>query len=355
MAEVKIGLLTFHWAANHGAVLQAYSLVEYLRREYHAEVELIDYCPKNQELSLLNVMRHIRDRAVLRKIKELKKERSIRPFRQAMPLSARYYTNQELKSADLPYDILIAGSDQIWNPYFLMHGEGGITPVYYLNFGGKTVKKIAVSASFGCGRLPEECKKIALPLLKEFSALSVRERTGAEILRDMGIADGQLTADPTALLSRETCLALCAKRSVVRPGSLSKLILRKQSRENDRLIRTMCAAFSKVKANDIEYMSIPDWLAAIRDSGMVVTNSFHCVMMCLKLHTPFVVVLESGKSAGMNDRFVTLLSELGLEERIITDVAAIESVSADIDFVSVDQKMGQYSRTLKDFLERNIR
>ena len=42
---MKVGILTFHWATNYGAVLQCYALQEYLRNEGH-EVEIINYKPR---------------------------------------------------------------------------------------------------------------------------------------------------------------------------------------------------------------------------------------------------------------------------------------------------------------------
>lgn len=41
---MKIGILTFHWATNYGAVLQCYALQEYLREQGH-DVEIINYKP----------------------------------------------------------------------------------------------------------------------------------------------------------------------------------------------------------------------------------------------------------------------------------------------------------------------
>ena len=41
---MKIGILTFHWATNYGAVLQCYALQEYLRDQGHV-VEIINYKP----------------------------------------------------------------------------------------------------------------------------------------------------------------------------------------------------------------------------------------------------------------------------------------------------------------------
>ena len=43
--KMKIGIITFHFAHNQGAVLQCYALQKYLTNLGH-EVQIIDYCPK---------------------------------------------------------------------------------------------------------------------------------------------------------------------------------------------------------------------------------------------------------------------------------------------------------------------
>ena len=207
---MKIGIITFHWGANHGAVLQAYALSEYLLTRYDADVEIIDYCPANNEIVLKNVFKSKRIKSIVKKIQELRKDIKIRPFRKKLNLTKRYYSNAELIQSNLNYDILITGSDQVWNPFFLLNGEGRVTPIYFLNFGNPNVKKISVSASFGSEEYPAECKKIILPLLKDFCDISVRENSGKKILNEMGI-HSTLTADPTALLSRERYLSLCGE------------------------------------------------------------------------------------------------------------------------------------------------
>ena len=349
---MKIGILTFHWGANYGAILQAYALSRYLHRTFGADVEVVDYCPKNLELSWRNVFRARRPSVWLRKCKELRKDKCLQSFRGQLPLSKRYCTNAELQAESLPYDILITGSDQIWNPSFLRYGEGKVTPVYFLNFGGEKVKKIAVSASFGCHSYPEEGKAIAVPFLRDLDAISVRENTGLTILESMGITGGCVTADPTALLPGGTYRELCAERSDI--TGVSTFMLRKQTAQTNRLLDAICGAFSADKAVDIDLRSMPDWLAAIRDSHLVVTNSFHCVMMCLKLHTPFAVLLETGTMAGMNDRFSTLLGAMGLADRIVQTEADIARLSDTIDFDVVDAAMDRYADTLKNYLRKHI-
>ena len=48
---MKIGILTFHWATNYGAILQCYALQTYLENLGH-DVEVIDYKPKQYDDTL---------------------------------------------------------------------------------------------------------------------------------------------------------------------------------------------------------------------------------------------------------------------------------------------------------------
>ena len=54
---MKIGILTFHWPENYGAVLQAYALQSYLTDLGH-DVEIINYRPINHNLYYLQLLLH---------------------------------------------------------------------------------------------------------------------------------------------------------------------------------------------------------------------------------------------------------------------------------------------------------
>ena len=48
---MKIGILTFHWATNYGAILQSYALQHTLTDMGH-DVEIINYKPQNYDLGV---------------------------------------------------------------------------------------------------------------------------------------------------------------------------------------------------------------------------------------------------------------------------------------------------------------
>ena len=350
---MKVGILTFHWAANHGAVLQSYASYKYLKNNFDIEdVKIIDYLPREREITLKNALRPHYPWVILSRLHAWRKEQNIKHFRQRFDFTSRYISNQQLVDNPPDVDLLICGSDQIWNPSYAKFGEGKPTPVYFLNFGKKECKKIALSVSFGCTEYPEKVAQLVMPYIRSLDAISVRENSGIDILRRMGIDNALVTADPTALLSREQYSELCNNSFKNFTPYTALCILRKQDKKTKKKIKGLLSFYNN-KVVNIEKMSITNWLSGIKDAKIVVTNSFHCVMMCLKLHTPFVVVTENGSLAGMNDRLYTLLEKFNLQDRIINDENQTITFN-EIDWKEIDEIMESYALTLKNYLSSVI-
>ena len=357
---MKIGIITFHRATNHGAVLQTYASQKYIREHLGFDAEVIDYWPQKRELILRNVFSLNRPKIMIDRLKKYSKEKKIAFFRvRNIHMSKRYYSNEQLKNECKDYNVLICGSDQIWNPSYFLHGDGRniVTPVYFLNFGGENVKRIALSVSFGCTEYPRDVGEKAKCFIEKFDAISVRENTGIDILNGLGINDVVVTADPTSLLEQNEYLELCNGFAVSGKPYVALSMLRSQNKRVKRIVKKISSLNSVEKSINIVNNSIEEWLAGIRDAEYVITNSFHCVMMCLKLHTPFFVVNEKAGLQGMNDRFYTLLSLFDMTDRIIEKMPdnAFDIPNEIIDWVKVDKRMREYSDLLKKFLEQNLK
>lgn len=352
----KVAILTFHWATNHGAILQSYASQKYLESKGF-DVKIIDYYTKSEECNFKNFIRPTRPSNYKARAKRYAKEKNLKSFRKKyLKLTKRYFTNEQLIKDPPEADFLICGSDQIWNCYYILHGENKVTPVYFLNFGNPGVKKLSLSASFGCEEYPQNIEIIAKPFLQQFDAISVREASGKKIIEKMGIKSPYLTADPSSLLSKEDYLELC-KDVPEEKGKTSLCVLRGQPEKAKSIINSYVSLFDN-DINDINRVSLEQWLSSIRDSKFVITNSFHCIMMCLKLHTPFVAIKEYGRMQGMNDRLFTLLDFFGLQDRIsVDDSALVEkhfSSLPDINWEEIDIKMDEYSQSLRNFLEEEL-
>lgn len=351
---MKIGIITFHWSTNYGAILQAYALQEYLKLSGN-EVCVIDYKPKRFDKSLRKLLALRRLRRICKEMLTIWHEIQLSWFRKTkLNLTKRYYTTQQLQEDCPCVDVLICGSDQVWSPPFTRNGEERPTSAYYLDFGGKSIKRVAYAVSFGCTQYPPDVESFVKPMLADFSAISVREATGLGILERMGVTDAMQVADPTALLSREAYLRLLGS-PIKKNNNVGRYILRRQQKCTNELINAILGRIQKGgRVICLNNRSLKRWLKEIARCRAIVTNSYHGIMMCIKLHTPFYAILETGVQAGMNDRLYTLLRIVNLEDRIIEDAERVGDNEREIDWEAVDRSLAEYAESSEGFLRSNL-
>ena len=352
---MKIGIMTFHWATNHGALLQAYALQRFLSKELpDSEVLIIDYYPQRYVPSFKRSFHSRHIGAIIENLKNLKKEKKLVSFRNNLIKTKRYFSANQLLESPPDVDLLIAGSDQIWNEFFTMNGDGGKTGAYYLNFKPDAIK-ISFAASFGLVELKKDMADYIKPYLEKFIAISVRENSGKDILEKIGI-NSNLVCDPTLLLEAKDYEAFC-NMNFDNQKFIAKCILRANSKEAQSIARKLInETQKKTKVFDISGETMVNWLGGIKKAEFVITNSYHCVVFSLIFHTPFAVILEKNVLSGMNDRFFTLLEMIGLENRIITDDANVNAIiNSEIDWEKVDKILIDFSKKSKDFLIENCK
>ena len=178
---MKIGTITFHWANNYGAVLQAYALQQFLKNEGY-DTEIIDYKPAKLYFREL-----IRDAIFNRK--NLTKRRKIRKFvKKHIYLSDKIAYQSNKVSKINAYDTVICGSDQIWNAV-------QANPVFFLDF-VKNKKRISYAASMGNTKIPEDQQNRFRQLINNFDTISVREQECAEAIGAYTDKDIDVHIDP---------------------------------------------------------------------------------------------------------------------------------------------------------------
>ena len=145
----KIGIVTFFNSINYGVWLQAYATQRALSDLGH-NVEMVDYS-NEFEGKKLRYTYDEDDRAIGYVTSLLKAiiYGRVRYYKKAFGDHLHEYYNTTLKHytdiedmKDLEYDVLVAGSDQIWNPEIT---GGKFDKVYLLQF-GKVGKRISFAS-----------------------------------------------------------------------------------------------------------------------------------------------------------------------------------------------------------------
>ena len=120
---------------------------------------------------------------------------------------------------------------------------------------------------------------------------------------------------------------------------------------NDYERDVLAALRNSVIIDDVHKVySMEEWLGLIRYSKMLITNSYHGMIMAILFHIPFVIDIENGNGLGMNDRFYTLLNRLGLVDRIADNNLKELILNGQIDWDDVDKRLSVFRNEGEIFL-----
>lgn len=297
---LKAGLVTFYHLHHYGAILQAAATQRALA-SLGWDCETIDYFV-NQDIRILKPPtspgRAANDAYNALHYPALKRRwQRFEGFSKAhLNLTARRFRSwEELREARLPYDLLVSGSDQIWNP--AIFPDGRFDPVFFGTF--SPLRKIAYAPSFGAARLPEGMEEELKGYLAGFSHLSVRELSGREIVREAAGREAAVVLDPTLLLTAAEWSALAAEPVVrggdyilcyciSRSGALEPYI-RRLAEETGLPVVQLCGTRRKLhpKAKLIFDAGPAEFLSLFRNAAYVCTNSFHGTVFSVQFQRPF--------------------------------------------------------------------
>lgn len=342
---MKIGVLTFHWATNYGAVLQCLALQRYLEDMGH-NVVVINYKPKVFDISVFDLFKLRSIRYPFLFCKHYLKESRLSNFRnQYLNLSPRFISQNQLRELN-DFDALFSGSDQILNPYFTLNGEGIPTSAYFLN-NMKCGRRIGYAVSFGCVDYPANALLYAKKWINNFDALSVRENSGIHIINQlMYSSQSIIVPDPTLLQGKsffQQFVSSCIKDDYCYIYLLHGAKIQKSIFKTLNVKSRFCRNSEKVET----------WLSDIANAKFVITNSYHGMIMAILFNRQFVVITNEGIHSGMNDRFVTLLSILQLEDRLVRHDESDKIrtlLNNPIDWTMVNEKLLEFSAIGKEFI-----
>lgn len=338
---MKAGLVTFYHLHHYGAILQAAATQRALA-SLGWECETIDYFV-GQDIRILKPpttpARAANDAYNTLHYPALKRRwQRFEDFSRANlnRTARRYESREELERARLPFDLLIAGSDQIWNP--TIFPDGRFDPVFFGAF--SPLRKIAYAPSFGVGHLPEGMEEELNGYLAGFSHLSVRESSGRDIVREAAGREAEVVLDPTLLPSAAEWSALAAERTVEgdyilcycisRSGALEPYI-RRLAEETGLPVVQLCGTRRKLhpKAKLIFDAGPAEFLSLFQHAAYVCTNSFHGTVFSVQFQRPFFTAVAPAELQDPErSRTFSLLSRLGLTDRVVGkgDAATLSDV-----------------------------
>ena len=245
------------------------------------------------------------------------------------------------------FDVFIVGSDQVWRKLYVQRFGLGMwffdfLPEKYVG------KRIAYGASFGVSE-PEYTKQeqdVIRPLFNKFDAVSVREQSGLDLLKQYGWTSPEATCvlDPTLLLKAED-YNLLIENADTKPldGKLLCYIL-DMSEEKELLINQKSSELNLsptiLSSGKNATASVEQWLRSFRDAEYVITDSYHGLLFSLIFHKPYQLIVNRSRGAS---RFESVERQLNFHIN--------EPMDWDKLDVQLEVVRGQSIRFLKHALE----
>ena len=331
---MNIGFITFHRVQNSGAILQAYALQTVIKQMGH-DATFIDYHPSMFSRYDSIFRRGFQPKTLLRNLYTLTKYKTIRCMygrfdsfiEQHLCLTDKQYvTSSELQDTPPIFDAYICGSDQIWNPQ--MDTEMG--KPYFLGFAPAGTCRIAYAPSFGVSEIPADRKETIAHHINAFDFLSVREKQGQTIIKQLTDRDATLVLDPTLLLSAESWQTVANPTPIEEPyiliyavmtGSIAELVAEVKRKTGMKTV-AIYSGLSSIPIPNVDYVlrdiGPTEFIGLFQNAAATVVNTFHGTVFSIIHRKPFLVT--SGQKPS---RIISLLDILDLSSHWISDVNSV--------------------------------
>ena len=328
---MKAGILTFYGVDSFGAVLQAYALQQTLLR-LGTDSEFVNIQMPARNAAAPQQRPTSPAAAVFARRLQAEGQKRAALFAQFRAQHLRIshpYQPTDPIAAD--YDLFVAGSDQIWNMRI-----PDTDARYFLPF-ARPEQRCSYAASFGGDPLPENARKWVAEQLSGFRAISVREKSGIDTIRELTGKDAVVCLDPTLLLEKADWEALTPKEDAA-PCVVLFLLnydealvasARAEAERQQLPLRIITASFMPKLGTDAWVTGVSQWLSAIQNASCVFTNSFHGMVFSMIFERPFRVMRLGGELSGRNGRMEEMLDFLqlsaGLDQVIYPDYPAVRN------------------------------
>ena len=270
------------------------------------------------------------------------------------------YTEDEVKRVSSDAEILICGSDQLWSPEMY-------DPVALFKFAKKQQKRISYATSGICNTEKNArmiCKEICTEL-KNFYAISVREKSAKTILDEFIDAKVEVVLDPTLLLTESDWVDLAATRIsderyifafFLGPFTYNKIVLKDLMKKYgvSKVLYVKSSYFrdegivSEGKFIEAEGIGPREFLSLVKNAEAVYTDSYHGTVFSVVFRKQFYVVRHRSPY-----RISELCENLRIGKRFAESINQLEGLQ-DIDYTVVLEQLELQRKKSISFLEHSI-
>jgi polysaccharide pyruvyl transferase len=335
---LRVGVLTFHRCINYGSYWQARCLVEGLRA-LGTDAVLLDHNSRRvnwlEWRCALQPLLPVRTPRSDVRLYASKTRRFLRAL-EGLPRSARFPLDEP--SGSEAYDVVVVGSDEVWN---LTHPWYGGSEIFY-GVGLKAPRLVSYAASFGNFGAATGLKRQWSDRLRRFKLISVRDVNSADLIRDTLGQSVQVVLDPCIQFPPQRCFSPSEQTEpyLAVYGHSFPSWFRHAAKKWAVCMgyRVLSIGYRNVWADEQHLDACPETFSRLMaGSAAVATNFFHGCVFALLNGKPFVCV----SSEYRHNKLRGLASALGADKHLVEETAGPwrigELLSAPLDHTIFDR------------------
>ena len=325
---------------NYGAVLTAFALQHTLKENFGITSKNIDMTP------------------FLNGVKFLRKKGFDKFKSKYMDFSDKIYNKKELYALNNNASFFITGSDQVFRIPFVQSINNGYE-TFFLDFVDANIKKIAVAASLGVEKekFLQEVDSATLEKMRHsfatFDYISVREKSGVDICRDILNVDAKWIIDPVFWIDKSIYSSIASDAKNDYSGKIVSYFLSNDISFDKEFQKVSKKFGMEIKQTFLSDMSIEEWLNAISSCKLFITNSFHGMCFAIMFNKPFICMVNPSSGKARN---TSVLEMLGIENKLITSFNEIfeKDCVFQYDFDTVNKNILSAKNEAISFLKEAI-
>ena len=353
-----IGISGYWYLTNYGAALTSYALGRQVQKLGY-EVTFIDV-PK----FIFPTREDYRD--------DKSPSRSF--IKKHFTTTEKFEDINELYGLNKNFDCFLLGSDQMWNWHNGRYCEE--EGFYLFDYVDSRKKIISYATSFGdSGFKGNTVDEWAFEkLLKRFDAISVRERTGAETVKNLIGKDVEHVLDPVFFLSKDEYKKVAALSSF-KDNICEKYIfvyLLQPTEDKQQIVKEISEYFglrvislgdldagyvnycgtSNWNMPHIDKVEIEDWLYLIDNAEYVVTDSYHGCCFSVIFNKKYMALTPRD---GIN-RIIDMADTLQVVDRalFLNKRDPITLIRSDIEYDGINKTIEQLSAKSINWLKKSL-
>lgn len=357
---MKIGIISMQRIINYGSFLQAYSLKKIIEQlghnvlfiDYHIEPCIVPSNQKNYNIfykMYKNVRKYVGyTLSIFNKEKYLRNKQK-KEFFNKFKYACKHYLNiTDEYHYQVPTDVLIIGSDEVFNCLQTNADVGYSLELFGKNH--KSKKLISYAASFGNTTLNKlkqyNVDKEISQLLNNFDCISVRDNNSKNIIENLTDKIPFMHLDPVFIYDYtddipappdiKDYIIVYAYANRINEQE-AEYIINFAKKHNKKLIclgnrQNFCHIY--IPASPFEVLSY------FKNADYIITDTFHGSVFSIKYNIPFAVIIRESinGSYGNSEKLNDLINKFSFNNRIVKKLNELESIlSDDIDFTNANK------------------